>query len=1026
MKISAKIIVAALFFMSGVSGLIYEVTWIRMFGHVFGITTYAVSAVIGAFFAGLALGGFLAGKRADIAGAGPVDEAGAIANPHIKSRLILIYAYLELGIAASAVMVYAAMPGLKSLFVWFNHSAGGSPVTLNIARFVLSFAILLIPSTLMGATLPILSKFFISRYQKVKQGLGLLYGINTSGAAIGCLAAGFYLVGTLGVFETICVGAAINLAIGVAALILNKTSVFNIADEKEPQTATEHELEDKNCKQKSSRAKSAVKERTLKARSTLKPGNATRKNNDLPKPIINALMIAFGVSGFTSIAYEIIWTRMLSLVFLNSIYSFTTMLVTFLTGIAVGALIAARFFRKGVKPIALFGIVEFGIGVSTILLILLFHKIPDISAWLGSSNAFNGGAMTWGGNVKIEFALSFMIMIAPSVLIGMTLPIVGQIITNDVKILGRKIGSIYSINTVGGIIGALVAGVLLIPALGFKNSELLLGGINICIGLIFLCIADKRNKVWGGNAHPARKVLAPVLCVSAIGIGCYCSFKDIRVWDKNNELLYYKEAAAATVSVTREKDGNRKLVVNNRYTLGTSVAEPLQLRMGYIPLLLHGEPKETLIIGMGTGITAAAAVMHEQTETVNCVEVISDVAKAAQKYFANENGALWQSEKLNIIIGDGRNHLLLNKKQYDVIISDLFVPYHAGAGSLYTKEHFNVCRERLLEDGLFCQWLPLYQMSEKEFKAICKTFTQAFPHATLWFCNFERGLICGLIGSNHKQMIDPFYLAGNMRAGNMRNKLKTAAIGGPKELLSLYITDKGGIEAFAEEGAINTDNLPVIEFFSPKNIFAGQDRDLKSAKKGFTHPGLKNLSIAANLKGDVANVVSFNGRKYARPSTLESKEAENAELKDAGYYSDAARHIIAGMIYFYRDMLAEAEEEYLTAWELASDHLYLRKVFQDLSVKFYRMGNYKETIFINEKLADAEADIIDPYLHFYLGLAYQAVGEDVNAISAYRNAIALKPKNIAAIHYNMGIIYQNQGFHEKASVKFDEAKKAAQ
>lgn len=1007
-----KTIIFFLFFASGVSGLIYEVVWIRIFGLVLGNTTYAISVIIGSFFAGLALGSFCAGRYIDRIFEKPANNDTNAKQlddqPQNQNKLIYIYAYLEFGIAISALIVGIGTSGIENLLIWLNEHIHYSSGIFNVVRFTASFLLLFIPTTLMGATLPVLSKYIIKEFKGLRSGLGTLYCVNTFGAASGCLITGFFLIEKIGVNATVYTAVTINVTIGILSIVLERCGVF------------------RNSAKSDINIKPEKQEKTDPAQKSLRSGTkATRQetpdsgnNNVTKRSTINIVLIAFAISGFTTIAYEITWTRMLSSIFLNSIYSFTTMLTTFLCGLAIGALIISRFFKKAKNPLMLFGLVEFSIGITGFLLILLFSRLPDASSWIASFYSENSRNTTWGGNVCLEFILSFIVMIVPGILIGLTFPLATQITTSNLKSVGRSIGNIYSINTAGGIFGAMITGCLMVPLIGLKFNQVYIAGLNVLTGLVLLSIPD-RSKITDTLKRPVSKIiLVPPLCFLAIGIGIFCSLYDIRIWDKTSTLLYYKEGSAATVSVVRSNDGNRSLNVNSRYTLGTSKATPLQQRMGYIPLLLHDKPQEVLVIGMGTGITLGAVSSYELTETVNCIEIIPHVVEAAKQFFANENHMI-NNEKTNIIVEDGRNYILINKKKYDVIISDLFVPYHAGAGSLYTKEHFEVCRERLLTNGLFCQWMPLYQMSGNEFKTICKTFCDTFPFATLWFCNFERGLICGLVGTNEKLTINPSDLENRMNLPGLKTRLKNAILGSAEELLSLYVTDKEGLELFARGFAINSNNEPVIEFLAPKNIYKF---GWKAGDKN-VHPGIQNLSSTAKIRKKVLSITSLKSNRSAIPG--ETDNNISFDVKNLEYYSQATGYFISGMLHFNNNMLLEAEDDFLTAWELAPGYLYIRKIFQDLSVELYRAGNYDETIFINEKLKNANTDIIDPYLYFYLGLAYQAESSNEKAISAYHQALAMNPLNKASIHHNLGLIYQNLGLPDKADHEFAEAKRYA-
>ncbi len=1014
MRNTTKGIIYLLFFASGVSGLIYEVVWIRLFGLVLGNTTYAISVVIGSFFAGLALGGFYCGRYIDnlfkdqnnsnrekeskVTG-----EVQALSKGSDGSGLIRIYIYLEFGIAFSALFVGIGTSGVKSLLIWFNQHINYSSTLFDMVRFFSSFVLLLIPTFLMGATLPVLSKYLIREFKGVRSGLGTLYGVNTFGAALGCLITGFYLIETIGVNATIYTGVSINLCIGVGALILERTGFFRSVPETDLRKAIPKKM-----------SKPATISKDLQISHAPLTGLA-----------LYAVLIAFGIAGFTSLAYEITWTRMLSSIFLNSIYSFTTMLTTFLCGLGIGSFIIARFFKRSKNQLMLFAIVEFCIGISGFLLIIVFSWLPEISSRILSFYAERHGSLNWSSNVCVEFILSFMVMIVPSIFIGMTFPLATQIITPNIRFIGRSIGNIYSINALGGIIGALITGCLLIQLIGLKSNQIYIAVLNILVGTSLFLLAFKiKKEKQPGNLLLSRRIIAAVFIFSfTIAIGFFCSRYDIRVWDRNSNLLYYNEGPAATVSVIRENDGNRSLIVNNRYRLGTSKATPLQERMGYIPLLLHDKPEDVLVIGMGTGITLSAVSSTDLTKRVDCLEIIPSVVDAAKQFFYEENRDI-NSEKTNIITEDGRNYILINKKKYDVIISDLFVPYHAGAGSLYSKEHFDVCKERLSDNGMFCQWLPLYQMSDKEFKIICKTFCNSFPDTTLWFCNFERGLICGLIGTKEKFELDPLKLRQKMQLPWLKHKLQKAILGSAEELLSLYITDKNGLEQFAGDSRINSDNNPIIEFLAPKNIYkTNKNSEEIALNKDNLHIGIRNLLIVADIRQDVSTILSLENNNH---DGLAVSTNSPFDMKNMGYFSDATEYLITGLLNFYNNKLIQSEDEFLTAWELASDYLYLRKMYQDLAVKFYRIEKYDETIFINKRLVDDGTGLVNPYLYFYLGLAYQAKGSSYLAMEAYNNALSLRPLNSASIHYNLGLIYQSQGMVEMADLEFNKAKSSAE
>lgn len=571
-----RIFILALFFFSGAVGLIYEVVWNRMLTLVFGSTVFAVTTVLTAFMAGMALGSYYLGRYAD-----------KHKNP------LKIYAYLEIGIGIYAAIIPLILAGTDFIYVFLHHALNANFYLFSIVRFILCFIVLVIPTTLMGGTLPVMSKALTNKTNRIGWTVGALYSINTFGAVIGCFLAGFVLVHAMGVLLTTYLSAGLNIIIAlIVLLVFVRRNLFAVKS--------------------GSKEKEDIKDET----------------QILPKNSGRIALIIFGISGFCALAYEVLWTRVLVLFLGSTGYAFATMLSAFLCGIAIGSILMARFADKRKDLLTTLGIVQIVIALSAILLIPVYGKLYDIGM------TFTGAG--WLNFFLSRYALSFLVMLVPTIFMGATFPLVTRIYANSISQLGKSIGNVYSVNTLGSIFGSFFAGFVFIPLIGIQRSILLMSFLNVAGGIIALVLClkywrSKNNKraVASHIVYIAIAVLVVIIASFVIDTGQPLT-KYTAVFKgpgESNKLLFYKEGVDTSVTVVEDTEGIRRVFVDTNQAAEDSRWDmPSHNIIGHIPILLHPNPKEALVIGFGMGVTSWAISRHGVS--VDAVEISPEIGRA--------------------------------------------------------------------------------------------------------------------------------------------------------------------------------------------------------------------------------------------------------------------------------------------------------------------------------------------------------------------------------------------------------------
>jgi spermidine synthase len=750
----AFIFPAALFFISGACGLLYQVVWTRKLVLLFGTTSYAVSTVLAVFFVGLGAGSLIGGRWADRC-----------------RRPLFLYGLFELIIGLWALLFIFTIDPSESLIVGVLRGWAGSRIAAVGIRTMLATAWLIVPVFLMGATLPLLAKFVVRDPAIRGRRIGALYSLNTFGAVAGCAATGFAILPALGYTRSTLLGAAANFAIGLLAMAFGRAASRDEVPAMEPETVG--------------------------------------AEKSLPAGAL--LLCAFAICGACALAFEVLWTRLLTMVFIGTTYAFTTMLSTLLFGIAVGSAVASSLIDKRRDARAVFGVVVILIGAAAIAMLAVFAKLPG---WLQQMQLDAG--YDWDKLVRAKFILSFLVLFPPTFLSGMTFPIVVRAMTQTQGRLGRDVGILYSANTLGGVIGSMAGGFVIIPLLGTHCGILTLALILVVTGAVVLIAAADTS------ARRRAAFLAPALLLAAVAYAI--SPGDITQSLNNGyipadqRLLFYTEGTEGSVAVSGPVDddsgANRTLWINAvQATASIEKGVRMNRFQGVLPLMFDRDPKRVLFMCFGSGITAGTLGLYNY-DRIDAVEICPEVLKAAP-YFRTDNLDVIGNPRVKFHIDDGRNFLLTTPERYDVITFEPMPLAMAGVSTFYTRDYYRLCMERLAPGGLVSQWVPLHSLNPELVQSLTATFTSVFPEYCAWFINADMFLI----GSNQPLAIDYSRAAQRLADPVIAKALHDCGFADVPEVVTCFFMGKDALRGYAQPGAIMTDDRPWAEFIAPKLMY---------------------------------------------------------------------------------------------------------------------------------------------------------------------------------------------------------------
>ncbi len=746
-RLSRETLLLAAFFLSGASGLIYEILWVRMLTRYLGGTTPATSTVLCVFMGGLALGAYLAGLMVD-----------RIQRP------LRAYAVLEVSIALAAFFSsFAVIQVLGGVYVGL-HRFYGIDFTYRMMSWIgFSTICLAIPSALMGATLPLLMTFVSRSRQSFQPLLGRLYSVNTFGAVTGVLAAGYFLIGALGETSTLLSAGLLNVLAATIALCL---------------------------------------ELRIQARKAGGENADSKRDRDLPRSypstIRNWSRIALFVSGFTALAGEVLWTRLLLLPLKTSIYAFSAMLALFLLGIASGSWLSARAKFSMRRPVATFAMLEMIIGVMTLAGLLAYTFFGHYSKGFSSGFLF--------------YSLSAPVMILPiAVAFGWQFPVAVRCSVSDSRGPGRETGWAYAANTLGSICGSLAAGFLLIPLFGVVRTLIGLAVLNFALGAVLMAVSPKDER---GKFVRVGSVMAAAFMIMAVFVGD--PYRAL-MQEKARHLLgsdaqvyqFFEGISGTTVPAGSPRNRlSRHLYIDG---VGMTVLVSETKLMAHLPMALVPNPRDILVVCFGMGTTVRSATRFPVVpERIDAVDIVPHVFDCFP-YFHPDARAVAAHPSVRFHAEDGRNFLLVRDDRYDVITIDPAPPiFSAGTVNLYTREFLELCKSRIRKDGVVCLWLP--PAAPGELQMIMKTFVGVFPGASLWGGLSVPGLY--LIGGHRSFAMRPDQVMALARrlAGIPDLSEWDDEYGDPENLREMYLMGPEMLKKSLEGVRQITDDRPYTEF----------------------------------------------------------------------------------------------------------------------------------------------------------------------------------------------------------------------
>ena len=844
---AALVAVAVGFVASGATGVAWQVVWTRLLTVVLGAGAWAHAVTLATFFGGLALGSALGGVVAD----------------RRPTQLLGIWAALEVVIGVWGL----ATPGLAvpADAMWSSMVSGAGGGLGGILRIVPAALLVLVPTIAMGATTPVVGRAIVTRSDRTGADIAWLYALNAAGAAGGALLAGLALLPWIGVQGTAWTVGGINLAIGLVAAGfqagLRGLGASDEDDDLDAKAAPDPPTEGsglttegietpgvfategsevppgEHTTEGSEIATSTLTEITTEG-SEITPGEHTTEGSGLG--IQWTLALAAAAIGFASLTLEIAWTRLFSIVFGSSTRAFTLMLVAFLVGIGGGGLAANRWLGRrphdGARLIR--GLLVAAVAVLTLQL-PLYERLPHLQfsiAW-----AFERRADVYPLYLATQTVVATLWMLPLTLCTGAMLPTLVHLQRRDVQHVGRDVGALFAANTVGTVLGPLLAGFVLLPVLGLQGTIVVAIAVLAAVGAGFAGAtaggANREDSADGGETRSSRPWtralwIAPVLVASVMpawdpavmhaggfrrwtmpaGVD-FATFRSLRT---DLEVVYAHDGTADSVVLLRNVDGELYLKVNGKTDASDAPDLATQRYVGHLPVLLHEAAtgdvdRSVYVVGVGSGVTVGAAARHDAH--VVGVELSRGVLEAS-RWFEHVHGGLENRDDVEVHLGDAREWLRRDPRRWDVIINQPSNPWIAGNAALFSREFFELTRDRLADGGVVAQWMHVYAMDDASLELVIDTFRSVFPHVTLWS---PQAVDLVLIGSLEPLDVDLDHLAEALARPAIHDDLADSPREGLRvhtlpRLLATQVMAEGSLaERFDAAPPWTTDLMPRLE-----------------------------------------------------------------------------------------------------------------------------------------------------------------------------------------------------------------------
>jgi len=782
------------FTVSGATSLILQVVWARQLIQVFGSSSLAIATVLATFMGGLALGAWIGGRLADRMRA---HRAGPLLGYAIAEGIV--------GLAALAIPLVlhaylAIAPGL-----W--RAMPDQPLLLALVRFALSALALIVPTTAMGATLPLLGRHVTRSpgdIDVVGRRLGVLYAANTGGALFGAAAAGFWFIPAIGVSATerVAASGALLLSISVAAVALRRRRQAD--PDSDPDLAVE----------------------------------AAAAPPLLERVPSRLLLTAYAVSGAVAMALEVFFSRALGIVIGSSVYSFTLVLVVFLTGLSLGAALAARIAARTVRPATLLSILFTLLAGTVVLAHLLLDELPAILVAL-----LEGTSLEISTLLAMHLVLAGLVILPVATCLGAVLPLVMRCYVGDLDRVGRDVGRAYSANTLGAILGSLAAGFAILPLVGLETGLRLAAAVQalLAAALAWRALRRRRALLTAAAVALAAAFASPAWSKSDFTAGLFRGHLLTAYIEAGGlferEVVFYKDGVSTTVSV--EKSGPSWVLKNNGKVEASDRNDmPTQILVGILPTLLHPRDQQNVfLVGWGSGVTVGAITQDDRVARIDVAELEPAVLEAADRYFSQVNHSPATDPRVHRWIGDGRNVLIASGRRYDVIVSEPSNPWIAGVASLFTTDFYRLARDSLAPGGIFCQWAQLYELGPARVKMIYRTFHDVFPYVYA-FTPGDETTDTILLGAMQPIRLDLEELRARMAASKtLAAELDRAEVDSPEDLLGSIFLGPDEVAAFTAGAELNTDDNALLEHTAPRDLLASvRGNTFARAVRGATWP----------------------------------------------------------------------------------------------------------------------------------------------------------------------------------------------